>query len=1603
MIYMKKTIAFILSLLLLTTIVQPLPARAAGGPVITRITPDKIKSGESVRLYIYGLGLSNVTEAFAGGKALTELSDRSDTQVSFLIPQGVLTNPGKVDIMVKTNEGQTFTLPGALTVLSAPEITKAYRSGLEQSNMEYHLVPTFGGYPIVVEGKQFQPGLKLFIGEQEIKDIRVSTKEGSEGITEIAAIAPRSTVGGKEIKVINPDGQQALLAANAATTLRYRISQPIITDVFPNYGSTIGETLVTITGDEFDTADRVRVQMGLGFAHIKSVSADHKTIVISTPPGNVGQSDIIIANADLAQATGEFEYIITPTISYISPNYGPTSGGTCVTIRGTNFPPKDRVGVRIGGQDLDEIEWNSDTEIIVTTKNGPPGLVAVEVYDKNDSKKSYVKLNGFTFKEKTSQPTIDKITPNVGHVDGGDEIVITGGDFLAGNETNPTRVLIDGQDCTDVLVESVNQIRAITPAGQAGWRSVEVINPDGGKVKTNYGFQYKIPDKLLLITGVTSNRGPIDENKYVVISGANFLEPDERPDNNRIKTVEVLFGGNLGYKPVILDSRTISVTTPLGGALGAQTVVVRITRTEEIEDENGNPHEIEIYESAELPAGYIYEPPKRTPIVESVVNPKTKTAEGPLAGGVEVYVYGHYFETRQESLPEVYFGDLKPENKAEVRYVGIQDPDEHKHGEDTVPLMYIEALIPPAKAPGMVPVWVVNPALEEGQTPAAGVLEKGFTYRGNLLHLMAVTPNRGPIGGGTVIEITGKNFDWSQDEDIRKKETMVFVGLEPAEIRSIEIKKQDVDIIKAITPSGKVGLQDIRVVNPFGEASLNAAFYYYDKLSQPLIENVAPNFGSSKGGTVLTLVGIGFASGAKVYVGKNQALQVDVTNLLDQNGDPVIDKNSNQIMKVITCLTPAGEPGPAQIKVVNVDGGEGIIEGKFIYLSAPEITSVTPASGTVKGGTWVILKGKDFLDPAEVEGYIKELNEVGEDDEDLKLVVKFGSQEAEQVTFLSSTEIALKTPVGPYMDKNAVVDVELINPDAFLDRDNKDSQAGHAIKAKGYEYRVPTTYPDIKMIDPNIGPVTGGTKVLITGSDFRQDAAVFFKWEAAAKVTRIDYNTLEVVTPPAPENWVDEKDGVDVIVINTKDGGQSQPKKFRYVRPQTQPEFHSIVPNQGSVDGDTLVTIRGYGLGNIEDKEEAGIELIWPTVYFGNDKATVVGLNESRTMLRVKTPPHAAGTVDIRIVNPDSATVTANNAYTYRYITTEPHIQNVEPKMGRASGGTPVVIVGSGFSTGAKVFFNDQAAKVDTAKSSETTLFVYSPPGKAGEKADITVLNPDGASHTLTEAFEYLPDPKLQPRITQIIPNKGPITGGTVVDIWGVNLRHGTNQQLTVLLGHQPVEVVNSFPDSDPNKAKEDYVQYVQIEIPPAEKPGSVDVSVINADGGVATVPNGFTYTDVVEPIELDAIVPSKGPYLVNIPAQINGSGFLSGAKVFLGGQEIAGCEVINEGTAIIFTIPAAPEREDDLSLDVVVMNPNGATARLKDGFTYVAEPKSEPKITQVVPGSGRAAGGTPVAVYGQGFIEQTLADGSKELPALFFGSRLAAKTIFVSGEQLSA
>jgi hypothetical protein len=1014
-----------------------------------------------------------------------------------------------------------------------------------------------------------------------------------------------------------------------------------------------------------------------------------------------------------------------------------------------------------------------------------------------------------------------------------------------------------------------------------------------------------------------------------------------------------------------------------------------------------------------------------------IFNRDTLTAEGQAEGGSRAVILATGVPSTDRLA--VYFGPqkaevIKDDNIPSVAgYLGV--------GGESIPVHWIEVLTPPV--PGNtegVDVTLVNYIGDEPKAFPSfgrrfGITTKygGYYYRQNKMQLGGFVPDQGPTTGGILMEIDGSNFGWSKDTTLLHEKTRIFFGGAEVPIgkkRIILGSGNDPDLIQVELPASNAGRVQVKVVTPFGEKIAPGTFTYYPPDQELVIEEVSPLVGTAHGGTELIIKGTGLQSSDTVWVGDRKATDVSVIlaereagngevndddnngtdngddNSADNNGEDEDKKDSlaGPSLRILTCKTPPGEPGPATIKIEKQGGRYSKeTEEKFIYLSTPEITSVTPASGTVYGGTWLLLKGKGFLDKDTVTEYVPEENKEAVED----LQIKFAGKDADELVYLSPTEVAVKTPPG---ENPGPVDVELINPDAGL-VDDDDESTGRAFKANGYEYRVPDTSPEIESLDPELGPVSGGTKVIISGTDFREDARVYFNWLEAPQVTRIDHSTLEVITPKAPREWVDEEDGVDVVVINTEGGGQSPPAKYYYVHPTTRPEIHSIMPDQGDVDGGTLVTIRGYDFGNVKQikMEEPVPEINWPTVYFGSEKADIDELSDKRTILRVRTPAHEPGTVDVRIVNPDSAEVTIKNAFTYRYTTTDPKITGIDPKQGRSSGGTPVVISGSGFDTRGKVFFNNQPAQVDAAKSSETRLFVYSPAGKQEQEADVTVLNPDGASYTLTDAFKYIRDPRLQPRISQIVPNKGPITGGTVVDIWGSNLKDTADENIIVLVGGRPVKAERGTPDPDKDKADAGYVEYVQVEMPAAEKTGPVDVSVINADGGVFTIPGGFTYMELTESIELNNIVPARGPYLETIPAQINGGGLLAGAEVFLGGQKIEKADVIGDGTAIIFTIPAAPKHEEDLSLDVVVVNPNGATARLENGFTYVAEPGSEPEIDELIPGSGRATGGTPVEILGTGFEGEETDAGLDPGPVVFFGNQLAGWTALVSEEQISA
>ena len=82
-------------------------------------------------------------------------------------------------------------------------------------------------------------------------------------------------------------------------------------------------------------------------------------------------------------------------------------------------------------------------------------------------------------------PLIERISPEIGQISGGDEVTITGNYFQDG-----ATVTIGGNPATEVTVDSETQITAKTPPGALGITDVVVTNPDEQSSTLFRGFAY---------------------------------------------------------------------------------------------------------------------------------------------------------------------------------------------------------------------------------------------------------------------------------------------------------------------------------------------------------------------------------------------------------------------------------------------------------------------------------------------------------------------------------------------------------------------------------------------------------------------------------------------------------------------------------------------------------------------------------------------------------------------------------------------------------------------------------------------------------------------------------------------------------------------------------------------------------------------------------------------------------------------------------------------------------------------------------------------------------------------------------------------------------
>jgi hypothetical protein len=173
------------------------------------------------------------------------------------------------------------------------------------------------------------------------------------------------------------------------------------------------------------------------------------------------------------------------------------------------------------------------------------------------------------------------------------------------------------------------------------------------------------------------------------------------------------------------------------------------------------------------------------------------------------------------------------------------------------------------------------------------------------------------------------------------------------------------------------------------------------------------------------------------------------------------------------------------------------------------------------------------------------------------------------------------------------------------------------------------------------------------------------------------------------------------------------------------PTVAGINPPSGSISGGTSVTITGSNFS--ATPKVAFVDLT------GSVSLTVG--TTSAGSITATTPAHAAGAMDVVVMNSDYQTGTLRNGFTYGAVATPPTVSAVTPSFGPTGGGTLATIVGTNFQNGATVSFGGVAA-AGVAVVNSTTITATTPANAAGS-VTVAVTNPGPQTGSLANGFAY--------------------------------------------------------------------------------------------------------------------------------------------------------------------------------------------------------------------------------------------------------------------------
>jgi hypothetical protein len=779
-------------------------------------------------------------------------------------------------------------------------------------------------------------------------------------------------------------------------------------------------------------------------------------------------------------------------------------------------------------------------------------------------------------------------------------------------------------------------------------------------------------------------------------------------------------------------------------------------------------------------------------------------------------------------------------------------------------------------------------------------------------------PNVGPVAGGISVVVNGNGFTGATAVNFGTAKDTTFTVNSDNQITVPSIPA---------APGGVPATVDVTVVTPGtallpGGTSPPVAADDFTYLAAPTIttDGIVPDDGPVAGGTAVTITGTGFISGdpkLAVDFGANAATDVTVVS-------------STEITADSPPSTLAGN-GAGAVNVVVKDSGGTSNAQPFTYVAAPTIlppdqNGIVPDSGPTSGGTNVTITGTNFVSGASVQ---------------------FGGSMgplATNVVVVSTTEITATTPPGDAGTVNVTV-----------------TDVGGTSNNEPFTYVAPPNI-GVNGLDPSFGPDTGGTVITLTGTGLSGITGVTFtnaatftgcgqgSFTAGTDLNPISDTSAQITTAASPF------DGPAVVCVTATGGTAPAAEEFTFEGVPTIATTNGLSPATGPVAGGTLVTITGTNFPASDPNL---------VVNFGANQGTELTV-VSATQITVDSPAstlsgNGAGPVNVTVE--DSAGTSNSQVFTYVAVPTilPPGQNGIVPDTGPTMGGTPVVITGTGFLTGATVSFGGNAATAVVVKNS-TTIDATSPASTdlAAGTVNVTVTDAGGTSNP--EPFTYVGVPNVG--ANGLNPAFGPDTGGTVVTITG-----------TGLTGISAVDFISTSTFSNCSTGtftagtNLDAVSDTEAKITtPAFADGPATVC-ITAAGGTAAATEHFTF-EGTPVINANGINPNQGPTAGGTPVTITGSNFPAGdpnVTVTFGGNDATQVNV-EDATTILAITPASTLPGNGAGPVPVVVSDLGGTSNQDLTFTYIVAPT----VAGISPTSGQPNGGETVIIKGADLCNAT-------------------------------